>query len=114
MSAAVAVPDWDLSPFFSDVTAPDYAQFRRALGDDARALRERAEALGAMAADREGWVRALVAVEEAGTRARHVGCFLSCRTAADAADEASRKESAGLDAIRIELDKAWVAVRAAM
>jgi len=107
-------PDWDLSQFFPDVTAPAFTQFRRALGDAARAARERVESLGPIAADREGWIAALVALEALGVRLRHLGSYLGCRTAADAGDEASKKESAGLDALRIELDKAWVAVRAAL
>jgi len=116
MSAAAArpTPDWDLSPYFTDVTAPDFVAFRRALGDDARAARERVEALGGLAADRGAWVDALLALEDLSNRLRHVGSYLACRTAADADDEASRRERAGLDAVRTDADKAWVAVRAAL
>ncbi len=109
-----AAPDWDLTPFFSDVSAPDFAAYRRALGDDARALRARCEGLGAIAADREGWITALVALEQFGARAKHLGSYLGCRTAADATDEASQRETARLDELRQDSDKAWVAVRAAL
>jgi oligoendopeptidase F len=107
-------PDWDLSAFFADVTAPDFAAYRRALGDDARALRGRCEGLAAIGADPAGWAEVLLALEDFGARGKHLGCYLGCRTAADATDEASQRESAGLDELRQDTDKAWVAVRAAL
>ena len=116
MSAAAArpAPDWDLTPYFADVTAPDFAAFRRALGDDARAARERVDGLGGLGPDRDGWVGALLALEDLGARMRHVGSYLACRTAADASDEVSRRERAGLDAVGTDLDKAWIGVRTAL
>src|SRR5688572_30812438 len=110
--APATLPNWDLTPFFSDLGAPDYVDFRARLGADAAALRDRATALPALAEAPAAWVDALLALEDVGTRLRHIGSYLGCRTAADASDEAAGRDSAGLDAVRTDLDKAFVAVRA--
>ena len=113
MSAAPTLADWDLTPFFTDVVAPDFATFRAQLDRDAAALRARAEALAPVAADRDGWAALLVDLEDLGARLRHVTAYLSCRTSADAADQAAAGALSGLDPVRVDLDKTLVAVRAA-
>jgi oligoendopeptidase F len=119
--AARPQPNWDLTAYFSDVGAPDYAEFRARLSADAAALRIRAEGLSAIpdsepaaeaAATRAAWVAVLLGLEDASARVRHLSSFLGCRTAADATDEVSARESSGLDTIRTDLDKAMVAIRA--
>ena len=42
MSAAPTLPDWDLTPYFTDVATPDFVAFRAQIGGDAAALRARA------------------------------------------------------------------------
>ncbi len=115
MSAAPAVaaaPDWDLSPFFADVTSADFVEFRDRLGVDAAGLRARAEALPSIRDDRALWVDLLVELEDVGARMRHVSSFLSCRTSADANDQAASTAMSGLDPVRTDLEKVTVAIRA--
>ena len=113
MSAAPTLADWDLTPYFADLAAPDFAAFRAALERDAPALRTRAEALAPIADDVDGWAALLVELEDLGARLRHIGSYLGCRTSADAADQAASSALSGLDPVRTEVDKALVAVRAA-
>jgi oligoendopeptidase F len=114
MTAPARVADWDLSPYFSDVTGPDFVEFRARLGEDAARLRRRAAEMGQLADAMDPWVSLLLELEEVGSRLRHVSSYLSCRTSADAADEAATAANSGLDPVETELDKARVHVRAAL
>ena len=112
MTAPARVADWDLSPYFSDVTGPDFVEFRRRLGDDAARLRRRAAEMGPLAGATDTWTALLVELEEITGRLSHVASYLACRTSADAADEAASAANAGLDPVQTELEMAMVHVRA--
>ncbi len=106
-------PDWDLTPYFSELGGADYRAFWRELRRDLDTLRERASGLGAIAEDREAWVAFLRDFEGVSERGQHLGSYLSCFTAANSADEAGQREEASLAALQASLQKLWIFVRSA-
>lgn len=104
--------DWDLSPYFSELGADDYVSFRDSLAASSAAVRERAEAM-APDASASDWAKLICDLEDASTRLGHIGSYLGCVCAADAANEMGNREYAGLGKIDAELEKSFVSVRAA-
>ena len=98
--------NWDLTSYFPSFDGPELAAFQRALADELQALLERAGALPALAAgNADEWESVLLDVEELSRRLSHLGSYLGCLTAADAADEAYRKAEAGFARTAAEAEK---------
>ncbi|MDD9934981.1 MAG: M3 family oligoendopeptidase [Myxococcales bacterium] len=110
----VGQPDWDMTPFFSELGAEDYVVYKREVLKEVERRRTTLEALGPLGAEtRAAWAEALCALEELQRRFGHLRTYLGCLSAADSGDEAIQRETASLGPARAELQKALVAVRAA-
>ena len=109
---ASLAPDWDMTPYFSAPDGPDYRTFVDDLRTDIAALAADVEGLGALDAKTEArWVDALVALENASARMRHLGSYLGCLGSADTRDAWIQRETAALASLRAELESALVAAR---
>ena len=98
--------NWDLTSYFPSFDGPELAAFQRALADDLQSLLARAEALPTLGAgNADAWESVLLDVEELSRRLSHLGSYLGCLTAADAADEAYRKAEAGFARTAAEAEK---------
>ena len=106
--------DWDLSSFFSSPTSPEFVAFRAALGRDTDALAVELAALPALGTAPDAWLDPLLRLEQVGARLGHVETYLICIASADANDPDAAREIASLDAVATGLDKAFVALRAAL
>ncbi|MDJ0868464.1 MAG: M3 family oligoendopeptidase [Myxococcota bacterium] len=111
---AEQLPNWDMTPYFAEPNGADYRAFRERLAADVAALAGELECLGEIGSDTgDAWVALLVRLEDAVARQRHLGSYLACLGAADARDEEVQRETASLAAARAELEKVFVALRAA-
>lgn len=113
-AAASAAADWDLSGYFAELDGPAYRSFRDALERDAEALEATLAGLGPLADDGERWREALLRLEDAAGRAAHLGSYLGCLSAADAADAGVQREVARLAGVRALLAKRYARARAAL
>lgn len=119
MSAtATRTADWDLTPFFSELGAPDYAAFRARVAEDVPALRRRAKALAPLevgaVATIEAWTAVLLETEDVSARLRHLESYLACIGAADAQNELAQREEAALAGLNAESEKLSVVLRAGL
>ncbi|MBN2193389.1 MAG: M3 family oligoendopeptidase [Polyangiaceae bacterium] len=105
-------PDWDLTPFFQGLGAPDYVEFQAALARDLPALAVRVAALPPLTPDGFSvWSALLADLEGFWARLRHLSSYLGCVSAADARDDAARRDVAALARTRAAFDKAMVDLR---
>ncbi len=112
---AGAAANWDMSPYFAELGGPQYLAFRKTLGEDVASLRAKAGSLAKIQeANLAGWVSLLGGLESAAARSSHLAGYLGCLGAADARDERVKRETAAAAAARAELEKVYVAVRAAL
>ena len=110
-----AQPDWDLTSYFPGPASPEMISFRDQIGSDARALRERAMALGAPTTkSMTDWIALLGELEDLSARFGHLSSFLGCMAAADATDDVVAKENAAKATLSSALAKTMVTVRAAL
>lgn len=105
--------NWDLRPFFSALTAPDYEEFRSVFEGDVVRLAKEIHALPELEWEcLEPWIQFLVEFEELGARERHLGAYLGCLGSADARDELTQREIAHYSVQSAEMEKVKVALRA--
>ena len=98
--------NWDLTSYFPSFDGSERDAFERALADELQALLQRAAELPTLSADNAGdWEAVLVDVEELSRRLSHLGSYLGCLTAADAANEAYRKAEAAFARTAAEAEK---------
>ena len=98
--------NWDLGSYFPRFDGPEMGDFQAALAADLEALLARAGDLPALGPGNAGaWESVLLDVEELSRRLSHLGSYLGCLTAADAADEAYRKAEAGFARTAAEAEK---------
>ncbi len=110
---ASALPNWDMTPYFSEHGAPDYVAFRDRLATDATRLLGRITLLGPPTANnRTSWVALLTELEQAELRARHLESYLECLGSADVRDEAVQRDTAAYATLAAELEKAMLVARA--
>ena len=110
---ASALPNWDMTPYFSAHGAPDYVGFRDRLAADATRLLGRITLLGPPAdGTRKSWVALLTELEQAELRARHLESYLECLGSADVRDEAVQRDTAAYATLAAELEKAMLVARA--
>lgn len=101
--------NWDLTSYFSEFDGPDMRSFKKALAEDLAALLERAAALAPLAAgNAAAWEDVLVDGEDLLRRLYHIGSYLGCLTAADATNEAYKKEDAAFAQVNAEAEKLGV------
>ena len=79
-------PNWDMSPFFARFE--DHDPFREALVSDVQQLLTEVEAAPPLTTEHlDAWVGLLLRLEDAARRGSHLGCYLSCMSAAHTTDE---------------------------
>ncbi len=107
--------NWDMTPYFAEFAGPAYLEFRRELARDVEALRGEVADLGAIeAGNLASWADLLQRLEGATSRSGHLAGYLGCLGAADARDELVAGETASAASARVELEKVYVALRAAV
>jgi len=112
--------NWRLDSYFPEFDGGEYRDFKVRLNRDLGIQLETAAATPPLGAGDPGaWARMFASWEGLSARLAHLGSYLSCLAAADAANEAYQAESAGLsemDAraqkLRIELLRAFREARA--
>jgi oligoendopeptidase F len=109
---APTLPNWDMTPYFSQHGAADYLGFRDRLKTDVARLLGRLTLLGPPSeANRTSWVALLAELEQVELRARHLESYLECLGSADVRDEAVQRDTAAHATLSAELDKAMLVVR---
>ncbi len=107
-------PNWDMTPYFSQLGGVDYQTFRETLTADICTLQQETTALGDLTLSTiQAWVVLLQRLEETNARSNHLGSYLGCVGAADSRNEFIQSETAALATDRSELSKVFVTVRAA-
>ena len=87
--------NWDLTPYFPDFDGKDMTVFKQKLESDSEALLEKASSLDTLSGENASdWEAVWLAAEELMTRYSHIGSYLGCLTAADAANEDYKREEA--------------------
>jgi oligoendopeptidase F len=100
---------WDLSSFFPAFDGPEMRAFKERLGRDVAALQEAAAQAGPLTrGSAERWEAVVLSLEDLEARLGHLGAYLECLSAADAANEAYLREQASLARLAAEMEKAEV------
>ena len=101
--------NWDLSSYFPAPDHPDVERFRGSLESDLAALMQQAADLEPLSeTNLDAWEAALLSSEEILRRLSHLGSYLGCLTAADAANESYRKAEATFALLDAESEKLGV------
>ncbi len=109
--AETSVMDWSLESFFPTFDGPEYRRFTKDLAASLAAVQARIEAQDAFEpAAYAGWEAIILGYEEVVRRLGHLTAYLECLTAADASNEAYRREFAGLALHTAEVKKLEVAL----
>ncbi|MXY96696.1 MAG: M3 family oligoendopeptidase, partial [Gemmatimonadetes bacterium] len=101
--------DWDLAAYFPAFDGPEMRRFKADLRDDLDTLL--ADAAGTAAlnpGNLEVWERIVLSFEDAVTRLRHLGSYVSCITSADANNEDYAAEEGALSLLDARLSKILV------
>jgi oligoendopeptidase F len=97
---------WDLSGYFPSFGGPEYKSFKESLrGTIARHLKHAALLEPLSEHNGAAWRDAIVAYEDLATKLGHLGSFVGCLAAADAASETYQIEDAALSLLGAELEK---------
>lgn len=103
--------DWDLDSYFPEFDGTHYRRFKAELSAALEGVRERIEAQeGFDPATFAGWEAIVLGFEDAIKRVGHLNSYLECLVAADAANEAYRREYAALAVHGAELKKLEVSL----
>ena len=98
--------NWDLTSYFPSFDSSERDAFERALADELQALLQRAAELPTLDAGNAGdWEQVLLDVEDLSRRLSHLGSYLGCLTAGDAADESYKKAEAAFARTAAEAEK---------
>jgi oligoendopeptidase F len=98
--------NWDLSSYFPSPDHADTIAFKQQLTDDLTALLQKTSSLAPLAAaNLDDWESALLSSEDILCRVSHLGSYLGCLTAADAANESYRKQEAAFAVLDAEVEK---------
>ena len=98
--------NWDLQSYFPCFDGPEMRQFVEELERDVAAAQRRAGGLGTLCRQNEAeWEDALLCFEDIGKRLSHLSSYLGCLTAADAENEAYKKQEADTYRLYAEADK---------
>ncbi|MCU0726848.1 MAG: M3 family oligoendopeptidase [Planctomycetes bacterium] len=106
---------WDLASFFPAFGGPEMAAFKERMKADVEDLSRRAADLGPLGAgNAAGWEHVLLDAEEFMTRASHIGSYVGCLRAGEAANEDYAQEQAALTKFFAEYGKFQADVLAAV
>jgi oligoendopeptidase F len=106
---------WDLSSYFPAFAGPEMAAFKERLKTDVENLSRRAAQLGPItAATAADWEKVTLDAEEFVTRAGHIGAYVGCLRAGEAANEGYAREQAALTKFFAEYGKFEADVLAAV
>ena len=101
--------DWDLASYFPAFDGPEMRRFKADLQADLDALLSEASAMAALDHDnQEAWERIVLCFEDAITRLRHLGSYVSCITSADANNEDFAAEEGALSLLDAQMSKVLV------
>ncbi|MCC6415408.1 MAG: hypothetical protein IT582_05835 [Opitutaceae bacterium] len=97
---------WDLTSYFPSLNGPEYQAFKTALHADLRAALAAAAALAGLdSANVSLWVEQFLAHEQLSARLGHLSSYLGNVNAADADNDAAKRESAALAPAAATLSK---------
>ena len=89
--------NWNLDSYFPEFNGPEMVAFRQKLEEDLAAPLEHASGLPPLEpSSADHWESVFLADEALTSRFSHLGSYLGCLTAADAANEDYRREEAAL------------------
>lgn len=115
MSESQALPDWDMSTYFSKIGGTDYLAFRASLDADMDALAVDFEDADILDDSNSGdWCQRFVALEDISTRATHLESYYDCMGAADSRDELVKTDAAQHASTGARVDKLFVIARASL
>ena len=98
--------NWNLESYFPAFNGPEMVAFKEQLQIDAAELLDRASALDTLNRENaDDWEAVFLTDEELTTRISHLGSYLGCLTAADAANEDYKKEEAAFARAEAEYTK---------
>lgn len=101
--------DWDLASYFPAFDGPEMRRFKAGLLEDLEALLTEASDTAALNSDnQEAWERVVLSFEDAVTRLRHLGSYVSCITSADANNEDFAAEESALSLLDARMSKILV------
>lgn len=101
--------DWDLASYFPAFDGPEMRRFRVDLRDDLDALLSDASGSAPLDSDnQDAWERIVLSFEDAVTRSRHLGSYVSCITSADANNEDFATEEGALSLLDAQMSKILV------
>lgn len=107
--------NWDLTTYFPAFDGPELRQFRAQLQTDIADLSAEAGALAQLDHDSaEAWESVVLRSEDILTRLSHLGSYIGCLCSADVANEAYKKEDAGLSLLQAEAEKLDVELKRAL
>ncbi len=99
--------NWDLSSYFPSFDGPEMRRFKQELKRDLDAVEQEAASLAPLGQDNNigDWVAVFVRTEELLARLSHLGSYLGCLTAAEAANEAYKGEETAFALIEARSEK---------
>ena len=101
--------DWDLASYFPAFDGPEMRRFKAGLRDDLDTLLTDAAATAALNPDnQDAWEGVVLSFEDAVTRLRHLGSYVSCITSADANNEDFAAEEGALSLLDAQMSKILV------
>ena len=101
--------DWDLAAYFPAFDGPEMRRFKAGLRDDLEALLADASGTAELnPGNLEAWERIVLSFEDAVTRLRHLGSYVSCITSADANNEDFAAEEGALSLLDARMAKILV------
>ena len=101
--------DWDLAAYFPAFDGPEMRRFKAGLRDDLEALLADASGTAELnPGNLEAWERIVHSFEDAVTRLRHLGSYVSCITSADANNEEFAAEEGALSLLDAQMAKILV------
>ena len=101
--------DWDLASYFPAFDGPEMRRFKADLREDLEALLTEASDTATLNSDnQDAWERVVLSFEDAVTRLRHLGSYVSCITSADANNEDFAAEESALSLLDARMSKILV------
>ncbi len=104
--------DWDLASYFPAFDGPEMRRFKAGLRDDLDTLLADASRTADLhPGNLEAWERIVLSFEDAVTRLRHLGSYVSCMTSADANNEDFAAEEGALSLLDAQMSKILVEIQ---
>ena len=101
--------DWDLDSYFPAFDGPEMRRFKSDLQADLVALQSDASGTAPLDSENQAaWERIVLSFEDAVTRLRHLGSYVSCITSADANNDEFAAEEGALSLLDARMSKVLV------